>query len=108
MSMISPVHTLVEGPVAGLSISKESAPNLRLVVMSRFPFSLGTSSTSSTNPLGRVKLVYPGTLEQICNYQVADFFIQFFFDNLHDALVSTGQRPFDFLRITGASSICRK
>ena len=31
--------------VAGLSISKESAPTLPLLVMSRFPFSLETSST---------------------------------------------------------------
>ena len=34
--------------VAGLSISKESAPTLPLLVMSRFPFSLETSSTSTT------------------------------------------------------------
>ena len=33
--------------VAGLSISKESAPTLPLLVMSRFPFSLETSSTSN-------------------------------------------------------------
>ena len=46
------MHTLVDGPtkikgVAGLPISKESAPTLPLLVMSRFPLSLGTSSTSS-------------------------------------------------------------
>ena len=43
--------------VAGLSISKESAPTLPLLVMSRFPFSLETSSTST---LGEV--LAPGVL----------------------------------------------
>ena len=46
--------------------------------------------SKGTNPSGRVKLVYPGTLEHICNYQFADFFFNFFFDNPFDVLGSTG------------------
>ena len=37
--------------------------------------------SKGTNPLGRIKLVYPDTLEHMCNYRFAYFFFKFFFDN---------------------------
>ena len=51
--------------------------------------------SKGTSPLGRVKLVYAGTLECICNYQFADFFFEFFFDKPFNFLGSTARRPFD-------------
>ena len=45
--------------------------------------------SKDTNPLSRVKLVYPGTLEQICTYEFANFFFELFFDNPLDPLGST-------------------
>ena len=43
--------------VAGLSISKESAPTLPLLVMSWFPFMLETSSTSNTTTTTSLKII---------------------------------------------------